>query len=78
MNTFYIYHLPGWKVGCASNPTRRLTEYRNEGYTGQMVIIDRIIGSIHKAGDAEKSWARQFGYKPSRHYKDTGARYHYV
>jgi hypothetical protein len=68
---FYIYHLPGRKVGCTSNPQQRFLTYRSEGYQGEIIILEKLRCSAHQAGDREWAWANHFGYKRGWHYSAT-------
>jgi hypothetical protein len=65
---FYIYHLPGRKVGCTSNPIQRFLTYRSEGYQGEIIILEKLRCTAHQAGDREWAWANHFGYKRGWHY----------
>jgi hypothetical protein len=69
--TFYIYHLPGKKVGCTSNPQKRFETYRAQGYTGQIVILQKMNCSVQQAGDIEWRYADHFGYRRGWHYSTT-------
>jgi len=74
MGIFYIYHLPGRKIGCTSNPQRRFMEYRQEGYKGSIEVIQRLNCSVKQAGDVEWLLAKRFGYHPGFHYSKTWAK----
>jgi hypothetical protein len=71
---YYIYHLPGKKVGCTSNMERRFKEYRLQGYRGPIHILEKFSGSITEAGNREWRYANKFGYKLGWHYSLTYAK----
>jgi hypothetical protein len=68
---FYIYHLPGKKVGCTSNPAQRFATYRAQGWTGKIIILEELNCGPTEAGDREWQWADHFGYKRGWHYSTT-------
>jgi hypothetical protein len=68
---YYIYHIPGIKVGATSNPRFRFLEYY-ESY-GRDVVIEIIeewpeaVG-VEFVGDREWYWADNMGYDRGWHY----------
>lgn len=70
---YTIYHLPGRKVGCTCNPGRRFKEYRLQGYTGPIEILERLHCSVTEAGNREWEFADKFGYRRGWHYTLTYA-----
>jgi hypothetical protein len=70
-STFYIYHLPGRKVGCTSNPAQRFATYRAQGWTGKIIILEELNCGPTHAGNREWLYAKKFGYKLGWHYSTT-------
>lgn len=68
--TFYIYHIPGHKVGCTRNFINRIKHY---AYGTNFIILE-IIENItpRQAGDIEWRYADKFGYERGRHYSVVG------
>lgn len=55
---YYIYHIPGIKIGCSINPTRRV---RNQGYTDFVILEEHT--DILTASNRELELQREYGYK---------------
>lgn len=69
--SYWIYHIPGRKVGCTDN-----VERRKRGYPigTKFEILEELYGVTNQeAGDREWWWADQFGYKRGAHYTVTVA-----
>lgn len=73
MGTYYIYHLPGKKVGATTDLVRRFTEYRQGGYKGKIEVLETLNCSVMEAGNREWAWADKFGYRRGWHYSSTYA-----
>jgi hypothetical protein len=56
---YYIYHIPGVKIGCTGNLKRRL---RQQGYKLSQVEVIAIIEDINQAADLEKELNLKYGY----------------
>lgn len=55
---YYIYHIPGVKIGCTSNPNRRL---RAQCYSNYKILEEH--SDIYIASDRELALQKQYGYK---------------
>lgn len=66
---YYIYHIPGKKVGVTSNPRMRIE--KQQGYKqGEYEIIEKS-NDINYVSDKEIEYQKMFGYKVDRQkYKD--------
>jgi len=58
---YYIYHIPGKKIGCTTNLQRRVTE--QQGYKENEYEILLETESIDEASNAESILQQQYGYK---------------
>ena len=58
METYYIYHIPGIKIGCSKTPEFRV---RRQGYTEYQIL--ETHNDITIAGKREIELQIQFGYK---------------
>jgi hypothetical protein len=56
--TYYIYHIPGIKIGCSKTPTKRVN---NQGYSEFEILEEHL--DIDEASKREKELQRQYGYK---------------
>jgi len=64
---YYIYHIPGVKIGCSTNPDNRVPE---QGYTDWEILETHEDGWT--AGDRELELQKEYGYKvDSSHYMIT-------
>lgn len=57
MKVYYIYHVPGVKVGCTNDPGKRL---RNQGYTNYQIL--EAYEDIYEASDREIYLQKLMGY----------------
>ena len=66
--THYIYHIPGKKFGCTKNFERRTSNYGRD--VKKIIILHEILYNCtdNEAGDRERHWNIQLGYKPGAHY----------
>jgi len=55
---YYIYHIPGIKIGCSTEPKRRVEK---QGYTEFEILESHF--DIHIASDREIELQKQYGYK---------------
>ena len=55
---YYIYEIPGVKIGCTSNFKRR---QKNQRYKGEMVLLEKYT-NIQKASQRELQLQREKGY----------------
>ena len=71
MPIFYIYHIPGRKVGCTTNLEKRKIEYeKSKGKSFPIPVLQVLVQKTPKeAGDAEWAWADYFGYRHGNHYE---------
>jgi len=74
MRTFYIYHVPGWKVGATTNYKKR-EKYNFSKYTVEPYIIDELelpdtTETWQIVGDLEFEYADEFGYDRGTHYAE--------
>jgi hypothetical protein len=56
--TYYIYHIPGVKIGCTYNIKQRIMNYKHPNYEILETHIDIFIAS-----DREQELQKQYGYK---------------
>lgn len=59
MKTFYIYHIPGIKIGCTTTIKERIL--RQQKYSYYEILEEHI--DIFIASDREQELQKQFGYK---------------
>lgn len=59
MKIFYIYHIPGVKIGCTTEPNKRII--KDQGF-GNYEILEQHT-DIYIASDREQELQRQYGYK---------------
>ena len=59
--TYYVYHIPGVKVGCTTNLEKRVT--KQQGYEPEEYEILLETKDIEKASKKERSSQIKFGYK---------------
>jgi len=55
---YYIYHIPGVKIGCTKNLKSRI---RNQGFTEYEVLEEHY--DINVASDRERQLQRKYGYQ---------------
>ena len=55
---YYIYHIPGVKIGCSKNPKRRV---KKQGYT-EFTILETHT-DIQIASERERSLQKEYGFK---------------
>ena len=55
---YYIYHIPGVKIGCTQNLKRRMKEHKYPNYEVLETHID-----IEIASERERQLQKQYGYK---------------
>ena len=66
---YYIYHIPGKKIGCTTNLQRRVTE--QQGYKESEYEVLLKTENIEEASNAETILQKQYGYKKDlRPYKN--------
>jgi hypothetical protein len=58
MKTYYIYHIPGIKIGCTTNPKKRISHQK---YTEWEILETHT--NIHTAADREIELQKEYGYK---------------
>lgn len=58
VKTYYIYHIPGVKIGCSYNVQKRMTHYKKCNFE-----ILETYSDIYKASDREIELQKQYGYK---------------
>ena len=64
---YYIYHIPNVKIGCTSNPKKRIEE--NQGYTDYEILEEHTC--IDTASKREIELQKKYGYRvDNRFYKD--------
>jgi hypothetical protein len=56
--TYYIYHIPGIKIGCTSRPEQRIKE---QGFQEWEIIEEH--SDINLASSRERELQKQYGYK---------------
>ena len=59
MKTYYIYHIPGIKIGCTDEPKRRI-QYR-QGYTEWEILEEHT--DIMVASTREQELQKEYGYE---------------
>jgi hypothetical protein len=57
MKKYYIYHIPGVKIGCSDKPSRRV---KSQGYIDFEILEEHEC--IYKASDREIELQKQYGY----------------
>jgi hypothetical protein len=57
---YYIYHIPGIKIGCSVNPKRRVKE---QGYKSFEILEEHNDNDIELAAKREIELRNQYGYK---------------
>jgi hypothetical protein len=55
---YYIYHIPGIKIGCSTEPQRRV---KTQGYTDFNILEEHT--DIHIASNREIELQKEYGYK---------------
>lgn len=55
---YYIYHIPGVKIGCSKNPKRRIKQQGSNDF-----IILEQYEDIEKASERERELQKEYGYK---------------
>ena len=58
---YYIYHIPGVKIGCSTEPNIRV---KNQGYT-DFEILEQS-DDIYKISEREMLLQKQYGYRVDR------------
>ncbi len=58
---YYIYHIPGKKIGCTTNLQRRVTE--QQGYNENEYEVLLETDNIEEASNAERKLQKELGYK---------------
>ena len=58
MKTYYIYHIPGIKIGCTSDLNKRMAD---QGFTDWNILEEHT--DIHVASDREIELQKEYGYK---------------
>ena len=61
--TYYIYQIPGRKVGCTENLTRRQKEQESKG---ELILLETHT-DIYRASERERLLQADKGYKVDRH-----------
>jgi hypothetical protein len=56
--TYYIYHIPGVKIGCSIEPRPRI---KRQGYSNFEILEEHT--DIYVASNREKELQKQFGYQ---------------
>ena len=56
---YYIYHIEGKKVGCTSNPFKRIIQ--QQGYSDYKILAK--TNCIAEASGLEREWQIKLGYK---------------
>ena len=57
IKTYYIYHIPGIKIGCSEDPKGRV---KRQGYDNYEILEEYT--DIHEASRREHELQRQYGY----------------
>ncbi len=60
---YYIYHIPGVKIGCSKTPAERVAK---QGYT-QFDVLE-IHSDIHEVSNREKELQKEYGYAVDKAY----------
>jgi len=55
---YYIYHIPGVKIGCTLNPKRRVTQ---QGYSEFEILEEHV--DMQTASERERQLQRKYGYE---------------
>jgi len=58
MKTYTIYHIPGQKIGCSSEPEKRV---QDQGFTNYEVLEEHT--DIYEASEREIQLQKEYGYK---------------
>ena len=58
---YYIYHIPGKKIGCTTNLQRRVTE--QQGYNENEYEVLLETDNIEEASNTERKLQKELGYK---------------
>ncbi len=61
MKTYYIYHIPGVKIGCTNTLKKRM---KDQGFTSWEIIEEHT--DIYEASDREIELQKQYGYEVDR------------
>jgi hypothetical protein len=61
MKTYYIYHIPGVKIGVSTNAEKRVNE---QGYTEFEILEEHT--DIHLVSDREQELQKEYGYSVDR------------
>ncbi len=69
---YYIYHIPNVKIGCSTNPKKRV---ERQGYT-QFEILETHT-DIYKAAKREKELQNEYGYVEENIHTDYVQHYEY-
>ncbi len=59
---YYIYHIPGVKIGCSTRPAERVAK---QGYT-QFDVLE-VYSDINEASKREIELQEQYGYNKDHH-----------
>ena len=59
---YYIYHVPGVKVGCTTQPSKRV---KDQGYSEYQIL--EAHEDIYKASEREREIQKQMGYHVDKH-----------
>ena len=78
MKKYYIYHIPGVKVGVTTKIKHRRYLYRkNQGKDYHLEVLEVLEGMTdEEVGDREWEWADKFRYPRGSHYKHTRIKFH--
>ena len=58
MKTYYVYHVPGIKIGCTSDLNKRM---KDQGFTNWEILENHT--DIYIASEREIELQKQYGYK---------------
>ena len=58
MKTYYIYHIPGVKIGCTSDLNKRMAD---QGFTDWNILEEHT--DIYLASDREIELQKEYGYR---------------
>ena len=58
---FYIYHIPGVKIGCSQNVQKRI---QSQKFSNHEILEEHF--DVYKASDRERELQKQYGYKVDR------------
>ena len=56
--TYYIYHIPGIKIGCTNQPEKRMSD---QGFTEWEILETHT--DIHEASNREMELQEEYGYR---------------